>query len=198
MVRARFFPYLPVTKCIGFIALDRSCSSFPSVRGPGVVDAFIRNRCHRLDCPVSSVSVPSRSRSDLAKHPTIAAMHGLYAATCASIAVSGVEDLDGTYDLDSSYSEPYYFRFGGNTNYEVYQDLSFGAWFMLDDETSVGLRVSHAVRSSTAIPAFAASCLELCLLVLCKASEPWPSVVVAESVVRPCAIEDIGITLGGS
>ncbi len=68
-------------------------------------------------------------------------MHCAYAATCASIIVSDVGDLDGMYALDSSISHPYYFRAGGTTTYEVYQDDN--AWFILDGHTSIGYRVSH-------------------------------------------------------
>ncbi len=68
-------------------------------------------------------------------------MHGAYAATCASVIVSDVGDLDGTYALDSSYSEPYYFRAGGTTTYELYE--SSGAWYILDKGTSEGYRVSR-------------------------------------------------------
>jgi len=98
-----------------------------------------------------SVNSPSMPRCELPESLNITAMHRVYAATCDSVTVSGVGDLDGTYDLDASESYPYYFRAGGTTTYEVYQWTSNNnAWYIADASTDDGMRVSRAACCPTA------------------------------------------------
>eukprot|EP00752_Nemacystus_decipiens_P005468 g4954.t1 len=49
-------------------------------------------------------------------------------STCTSVAVSDVGELDGTYDLDSSVTYPYYDRAAGTTVYELYQLSDY--WYL--------------------------------------------------------------------
>ena len=55
----------------------------------------------------------------------------IYAATCSSIAVSGVGDLDGTYEEGPTAGDPFY-RPGGSTFYEIYQFIgsSSAGWYI--------------------------------------------------------------------
>ena len=54
------------------------------------------------------------------RHAYFVRHYVVYAATCSSIAVSGVGDLDGTYEEGSAAGDPFY-RPGGTTFYEIYQ-----------------------------------------------------------------------------
>ena len=97
-------------------------------------------------------------------------MHGVFAATCASITVSGVRDLDGTYAVESSsyssyssYSSSYFGREVGTKTYAVYQDGR--TWMIEDESTGGGYRVSRGVwRPATG--SCRAVFIEYCPLVL--------------------------------
>jgi len=67
-------------------------------------------------------------------------LHGVYAATCTSVTVSGVGEFDGTYEYESS---GYYKRAGGTTTFEI---LIYGGYWYIENSPSTVVpqyRVSH-------------------------------------------------------